>query len=232
MLSVPLITLLLLLSTLSVGSATPTPITPTSVQIDHQSERSYAAFQEGVKGPEVYTDSPETNDPRSAVDPIAKRQTTAKDILRRATKRLTAPRAYSSTTPCGGFAGQTVILQTQFGYVGYPTTSVGPAGSLSNALTTTDAAIRFTFNSVCQLATSNGAILNTHSAGPADFLYVDVNVASYSPLTCHGDATNTLTCTRFSTATAGSFCSNGNRAFGFGNNCIGALVVTPILVDA
>ncbi|KAK1920600.1 hypothetical protein DB88DRAFT_503289, partial [Papiliotrema laurentii] len=163
------------------------------------------------------------------LDPIRKRQTNSKEILRRATRRLTAPRAYISTLPCGGYAGQTAILQVPgTGYVG-PSSS--PTNSI-NALATVGTATWFTFNSVCQLVTSNGAILNTHSTGEADFLYLNTDVTRYSPLTCNGDSSNALSCTRFSPAVAGNFCTNPNQAVDFGQGCQTTTTFVPVLVDA
>ncbi|WVR06358.1 hypothetical protein IAU60_003389 [Kwoniella sp. DSM 27419] len=182
----------------------------------------------------VADDVSHTLDPDTDPDPIQSRQTSAREIIQRASRRTTAPRAYASTTPCGGFAGQTVLLQ-----IG--STFVGPLQGGTNRLNTNSAqtaATAFTLDSVCQLVDATGRILNTHGTGAApNFVYLDplstisANVG-YSPLTCRGDVTNTLTCTRFTPATAGSFCSNGANAFGYGNSCIGATTVVPVLVNA
>ncbi|WVR06886.1 hypothetical protein IAU60_003922 [Kwoniella sp. DSM 27419] len=234
MLSLSLATLLLVVSS-ALARATPVAIAddgsvqrfePTyifldSLTLDHETMAR------------VERDSPlVAEDANAFMDPIQRRQTTSKEILRRATRRMTAPRAYSSTTPCGGFAGQTVILRAPSGgYVGPVSSSSGPANSL-NALGTADTAVRFTFSSVCQLVTSTGAILNTHSSSSADYLFLNNDVHTYSTLTCNGDQNNNLSCTRLSPAVAASFCLNGAQAVGFGTGCPTYATFVPVLVNA
>ncbi|KAI9639251.1 uncharacterized protein MKK02DRAFT_39547 [Dioszegia hungarica] len=179
--------------------------------------------------------------PLPSVLPVKLRQTTKEDILRRATKRVTAPRAFSSTSP-NGFTGKAFVLQrTGSGsYLGQTATTA----TLTQGYTL-QTATRFIVDSQNRVVTETGGlILYTLSAstGPSEIRTGDTATATANALTCKNNSSNSLSCTRFAAATPGQFClAQGSTSpdagetvktvAGFGNTCTSFKVLSLTVVD-